>query len=58
MTTQSITKYAKVFSLSIMVAFVSCKEDKVETKDTSMTTNNLLLQEWTGPYGGTPLSTK
>ncbi|WP_412985967.1 M3 family metallopeptidase [Pontimicrobium sp. IMCC45349] len=54
MTTQSITKYAKVFSLSIMVAFVSCKEDKVETKDTSMTTNNLLLQEWTGPYGGTP----
>ncbi len=38
--------------LFITLAFTSCKENKQTTKN--MTENNILLQEWTGPYGGVP----
>ena len=36
----------------VAVALISCKQTK--EKEINMTTNNILLQEWTGPYGGVP----
>ncbi|MEX1383111.1 MAG: M3 family peptidase, partial [Lutibacter sp.] len=36
----------------VAVALISCKQTK--EKEENMTTNNILLQEWTGPYGGVP----
>ncbi len=40
--------------LSSVIALVGCKEDiKTETENISMS-ENILLQEWTGPYGGVP----
>lgn len=39
--------------LCMLIAFSSCKEDQKD--DRTMTEiNNILLQEWTGPYGGVP----
>ena len=32
------------------IVFISCKQEKVEER----TVDNLLLKEWTGPYGGVP----
>ena len=46
----------KIYGLAALLAFVSCKKDKENTeveKDYTMT-ENVLLQEWTGDYGGTP----
>ncbi len=46
-------KHIKTLSLCVLIAFTSCKDD--EKKETSMTkTDNILLQEWTGPYDGVP----
>jgi peptidyl-dipeptidase Dcp len=45
MRTQIKTQHLIIILLSIM-GFFSCKQDS--------TSNNLLLQEWTGPYGGVP----
>ncbi|GGK42055.1 MULTISPECIES: M3 family metallopeptidase [Flavobacteriaceae] len=36
----------------VALALISCKQTK--EKEETMTTNNILLQEWTGPYGGVP----
>ena len=40
--------YLKVFCLSFLTLIVSCKEDMKTQSD------NILLQEWQGPYGGVP----
>ena len=46
-------KHFKALSLCMLIAFSSCKEnDKKE--DTVTESTNILLQEWTGPYGGVP----
>lgn len=46
-------KHISTLSLCVLIAFTSCKDD--EKKETSMTeTDNILLQEWTGPYDGVP----
>ena len=37
---------------SFIIAFTSCKQTK--ENDQSMETENILLSEWTGDYGGTP----
>ena len=47
-----ISKSIKVAVLGSMVLFASCKED-VKKEETLMT-DNVLLQEWTGPYEGVP----
>lgn len=52
MLTQSISKKIKLFGLTILLVFVGCKQDQSE-KETYMT-DNALLKEWTGPYGGVP----
>ena len=36
--------------LLAMVVLASCKQEK----DQELVVNNLLLKEWTGPYGGVP----
>ncbi|HUH29230.1 M3 family metallopeptidase [Gelidibacter sp.] len=46
-------KHIKTLSLCVLIAFTSCKDD--EKKETNMAkTDNILLQEWTGPYDGVP----
>lgn len=52
MTKQNL-KHISAISLCAMIAFTSCKEN--EKKEAQMTKNdNVLLQEWTGPYDGVP----
>lgn len=49
------SKHLNVFILSSLVLFSSCKNDsKVNTNDNQKMTENILLQEWTGPFGGVP----
>lgn len=51
--TKNNLKHIKTLSLCVLIAFTSCKD--TEKKETSMTqTDNILLQEWTGPYDGVP----
>ena len=40
--------------LSLIVITSSCKNDTPKEKDAALLTDNLLLQEWTGAYGGVP----
>ena len=40
-----------IIILSAIIAVISCKQNK---KQESMVANNVLLEEWTGPYGGVP----
>lgn len=47
-----ISKAFKATVLSSIILFASCKEEP-KTEDKSMT-ENILLQEWTGPYQGVP----
>ena len=54
MITTSISKHVKLLGMCILISVTGCKEDTTETKDTSMMTDNVLLQKWTGPYGGVP----
>ncbi|WP_103070730.1 M3 family metallopeptidase [Aquimarina sediminis] len=46
----------KTMTLSAIVLFSSCnqKKETVETVTETEETANILLKEWTGPYGGTP----
>ena len=45
--------YSKAFMLLLLIgAMVSCKQEKQE--DQTAMSSNVLLQEWTGPYGGVP----
>ncbi len=50
-----ISTTLKTIALSAIVLFTSCnqKKETVEGTETKETTN-VLLAEWTGPYGGTP----
>jgi peptidyl-dipeptidase Dcp len=47
-----ITKSIKATIMGSIILFASCKEEP-KTKDKLMT-NNVLLQEWEGPYQGVP----
>ena len=42
------TSFIKVFYLSLLTFVISCK------KDMKIQSENILLQEWQGPYGGVP----
>ncbi|MGJ8592426.1 MAG: M3 family metallopeptidase [Aquaticitalea sp.] len=47
--------HLKTFGLCALIAFsTSCKDKEEEPKETAMTYDNVLLQEWTGPYEGVP----
>ncbi|WP_456462891.1 M3 family metallopeptidase [Lutibacter sp.] len=43
-------KFVLVFS--VFIAITSCNQNKGKTQD--MQATNILLEEWTGPYGGVP----
>ncbi|WP_456439961.1 M3 family metallopeptidase [Psychroserpens sp.] len=52
-----ISKSIKAALLCSIVLFASCKKDEKQTEDKKETTimsDNVLLQEWTGPYEGVP----
>ncbi|WP_456377755.1 M3 family metallopeptidase [Lutibacter sp.] len=49
---QSITlKFVLIFS--VIVTIISCTKNKEKTQE-AMQETNILLEEWTGPYGGVP----
>jgi len=49
MTKHPSTKHLMLF-LIVIITIISCKKEKEE----ETLVNNLLLKEWTGPYGGVP----
>ncbi|WCO02630.1 M3 family metallopeptidase [Psychroserpens ponticola] len=52
-----ISKSIKAALLCSIVLFASCKKDEKQSENTEETTtmsDNVLLQEWTGPYEGVP----
>ena len=49
MTKHPSTKHLMLF-LIVIITIISCKKEKEEEP----LVNNLLLKEWTGPYGGVP----
>ena len=53
MKTNRFPKKAGVLCLALLTTALSCKEDSSETA-TKLMTDNILLKEWTGDYGGTP----
>ena len=48
-----ISKSIKATLICSIVLFSSCKEDTTKTPDKTMS-ENILIQEWTGPYEGVP----
>ena len=54
MVKQSLIKISKLFSLVILVAFVSCKQNDNKLENDKIMSSNVFLEEWTGPYGGVP----
>ncbi|MFB9054465.1 M3 family metallopeptidase [Formosa undariae] len=48
-----ISKFIKTFIFCSLVIFVSCKKNTSETTKKTMS-ENILIQEWTGPYDGVP----
>ena len=49
---QSITlKFVLIFS--VIITIISCTKNKEKTQE-AMQETNILLEEWTGPYGGVP----
>jgi peptidyl-dipeptidase Dcp len=49
-----ILKSLKATVLCSLVLFASCKEETKPKEDIAMNTDNVLLQEWTGPFEGVP----
>ena len=45
-------KLKSILIFSIIIAITSCNQKKEKTEP--METNNILLEEWAGPYEGTP----
>ena len=48
-----ISKSIKATLICSIVLFSSCKEDTTKTPEKTMS-DNILIQEWTGPYNGVP----
>jgi len=47
------TKHISALGLCAIMLVTSCKKEQVET-DKKLMSDNILLQEWTGPYQGVP----
>ncbi len=56
MTKTNPLRHLKTLVLCSLVMFTSCKDNDV--KDAQNMTDNVLLQEWTGPYSGVPAFNK
>ncbi|MGB5322978.1 MAG: M3 family peptidase, partial [Lutimonas sp.] len=46
------TNHLRILFLFVLVAFVGCNQEK--TKEEKPMETNVLLKDWTGPYGGVP----
>jgi peptidyl-dipeptidase Dcp len=46
------TLFSTITIFGMVITFISCNQTKEKTDN--MTTENVLLQEWAGPYGGVP----
>lgn len=53
MTKPTQLKQIKTFGLCALIAFTGCKQNE-EKEDSAMKFDNVLLQEWIGPYQGVP----
>ena len=51
---QNFIKFSKLFSLIVLMAFVSCKQDDKKSENSNKMSANVFLEEWSGPYGGVP----
>jgi peptidyl-dipeptidase Dcp len=51
--TKNNLRHIKTLSLCALIAFTGCK-DEAKKEDTMAKNDNILLQEWTGPYDGVP----
>lgn len=51
--TKNNLRHIKTMSLCALIAFTGCN-DETKKEDTMATNENILLQEWTGPYDGVP----
>ncbi len=51
-----ISKTSKLFAICSLIFITGCNQKKkiVDTTTLEEKTTNILLKEWTGPYGGTP----
>jgi peptidyl-dipeptidase Dcp len=47
-------RYVKYVSLSLVILLISCNQNIKEVQKEKENYSNILLQEWTGPYGGVP----
>ena len=47
-------KYLEYMSLSLLIFLISCNQNKKEVQKEKENYSNIILQEWTGPYGGVP----
>jgi len=47
----TVIKQIQFICLPLLIVFTSCKDN---TEEKEVVTANILLQEWTGPYGGIP----
>ncbi len=56
MKTQQISKTLKMMAFCSVIVLTSCnqKKETVDTTKETEKTDNVLMAEWTGPYGGTP----
>jgi len=45
---------SKLLSLSLLILITGCKDEPKEENEMAMTTDNVLLQDYEGPYGGVP----
>ena len=52
MKTQNIFKYLRPMGLCAVLILSGCKKE--QKTDEAVMTDNILLQEWTGPYQGVP----
>ncbi len=51
---QNFIKFSKLFSLIVLMAFVSCKQDDKKSENSNKMGTNVFLEEWSGPYEGVP----
>lgn len=54
MVMQQLKMFRKLFSLIVLMAFISCKQDDKKSENSNEMSTNIFLEEWTGPYEGVP----
>ncbi|WP_262732709.1 M3 family metallopeptidase [Gaetbulibacter sp. NE] len=50
----NFSTHIKTLGLCALISFTACKEESQQQNDDVAMSDNILLQEWTGPYQGVP----